>query len=134
MADKILGMLGIMRKANAIAPGEENAASAVQAGKARLLVIPNDVSEKKLDRAAKYLDGHSCAMVILPYNENEISEAVGLGGCSMAAITDIGFAVSFAKKLSENNSGYNQVYSELALKEEKIRERKMRKPGKIGKK
>ena len=44
----ILAFLGLMRRASALAIGEENASEAIGKGKARLLLLPSDGREKPL--------------------------------------------------------------------------------------
>ena len=44
MREKALKLLGLMRRANAIQPGEDRAGEAVQAGKARLLLLASDAA------------------------------------------------------------------------------------------
>ena len=50
MSDKILNMLGLMRRANAIQIGETNTGAAVRGGKAKLLLLAADASLDRLDR------------------------------------------------------------------------------------
>ena len=128
--DRILSLLGLMRKAGALVPGEDASSEAVLAGKARLLLLPCDAGEKKRGRAERYTDGRSCLLVELPYSESELSEAVGTGGCTMAAVTEIGFADSLMKKLAESDPDeYGQLSAEISGKYAKITRRKTEKPG-----
>ncbi|MDO5444741.1 MAG: hypothetical protein Q4F31_03875 [Eubacteriales bacterium] len=130
MSDKILGILGLMRKAGAIALGEDDASAAVLAGKARLLVLPSDAGDKKRERALRYLDGRSCELIQLPYSGKELSEAVGIGNCSMAAVTDIGFADSLMKQLAITDPDrYGQSADTIHEKLSRISRRKTEKPG-----
>ena len=101
MSDRILGLLGLMRRAGAIELGEDKSADAVHAGKAKLLLLSSDLPEKALRRADGYVYGHRTLPVPLPYTRDELAEALGVGGCSMAAVTDIGFADALMKQLAE---------------------------------
>lgn len=131
MTDKILGLIGLMRKASALVPGEDAAAEAVLAGKARLLLLPADSPAKKRERAERYTDGRSCRIVPLPYREAELSEAVGTGGCTMAAVTEMGFADALMKALEESDRDtYGLLAKEVHEKLDKLRQRKASKPGK----
>lgn len=111
MNDKALNLLGLMRKASSIALGEDNAGDAVRDGKAKLLLLASDASENAVKRAAGYASGRSVLTVPLPYTKEEIASAVGVGGCSMAAVTDMGFANALMELLS---AARPEVYSELA--------------------
>lgn len=130
MFDNILGMLGLMKKASAVAVGEDKTAEAVLSGKARLLLLPADAGEKKTERAERYIDGRSCEIVRLPFYENELSAALGTGSCTMTAITDLGFADSFMRRLAERNQDvYGQVAEIIHAKLLKMNRRKTEKPG-----
>ena len=109
--DKILNMLGLMRRANAIQIGETNTGSAVRAGKGKLLLLAADASDNAKSRAQGFARGRNITTVSLPYTKEEISAAVGVSGCSMAAVTDLGFANALMKALSE---AAPEVYSEAA--------------------
>lgn len=101
MSEKILSLLGLMRKAGAIEIGETNAGSAVHAGKAKLLLVASDASDNAKKRTEIYTAGRSALVVPLPFTKSEISASVGYAGCSMAAVTDIGFANALMKSLAE---------------------------------
>lgn len=109
--NKILNMLGLMRRANAIQIGETNTGSAVRAGKGKLLLMAADASDNAKGRAQGFARGRNITTVSLPYTKEEISAAIGVSGCSMAAVTDLGFANALMKALSE---AAPEVYSEAA--------------------
>ena len=111
MSDKILNFLGLMRRANAVQIGETNTGAAVRGGKAKLLLLAADASDNARSRAEGFTRGRSVLTVQLPYTKEEISASVGVSGCSMAAVTDIGFANALMKSLSERQP---ESYSALA--------------------
>lgn len=115
--NKILSMLGMMRRANAIQIGETNTGSAVRGGKGKLLLLAADASDNAKSRAEGFARGRNVTTVPLPYTKEDISAAVGVSGCSMAAVTDLGFANAVMKALSEAQP---DVYSEAA---EEVEER-----------
>lgn len=128
--ENILKLLGLMRKAGSLCLGEDDSSEAVLSGKARLLLLPSDTGEKKLLRAERVLDGRSCVPVNLPFSEMELSAAVGTGSCSMAAVTDIGFAASFMKRLAESYPDrYTKENEEIDARLARISRRKKEKPG-----
>ena len=45
MTDRILGIIGMMRKASALVVGEDQVLEAVQKGKVKVLIIPSDAGE-----------------------------------------------------------------------------------------
>lgn len=101
MREKTLNLLGLMRRANAISIGETNAGATVRAGKAKLLLLAADASDNARRRAEGFTAGRNVLTVKLPFTKEEISAHVGLNGCSMAAVTDMGFANAFIKALAQ---------------------------------
>ena len=123
--DKILNMLGLMRRANAIQIGETNTGSAVRAGKGKLLVLAADASDNAKSRAQGFARGRNVTTVSLPYAKEEISAAVGLNGCSMAAVTDMGFANALMKALSDFDPDvYSRAAGEVEERFQKAQRRK----------
>ena len=125
MREKALNLLGLMRRANAIQIGETNTGAAVRAGKAKLLLLACDASDNAKSRAAGFVHGRSTIRVTLPFTKEEISTHVGVNGCSMAAVTDIGFANALMKALLEKApERYQALAGEMAGRFEKAQRRK----------
>lgn len=125
MSDKALKLLGLMRRANAIQIGETNTGAAVRSGKAKLLLLAADASDNARSRAEGFARGRSALTVPLPYTKNEISTSVGLNGCSMAAVTDMGFANALMKLLSEQQpDNYSALAEETGRRFQKAERRK----------
>lgn len=123
--DKILSMLGMMRRANAIQIGETNTGSAVRGGKGKLLLLAADASDNAKSRAEGFARGRNVTTVPLPYTKEDISAAVGVSGCSMAAVTDLGFANAVMKALSEAQPDvYSAVAEEVEERFQKAQRRK----------
>lgn len=125
MREKTLNLLGLMRKANAIAVGETNTGGAVRAGKAKLLLLAADASDNARSRARGFTHGRDIVTVTLPFTKDEIAAHVGVSGCAMAAITDIGFANAFMKSLAAAvPEGYDESTAEIRRRFEKADRRK----------
>ena len=125
MREKTLNLLGLMRKANAIAVGETNTGGAVRAGKAKLLLLAADASDNARSRARGFTHGRDIVTVTLPFTKDEIAAHVGVSGCAMAAITDIGFANAFLKSLAAAvPDGYDESAAEIQRRFEKADRRK----------
>ncbi len=125
MREKTLNLLGLMRKANAIAVGETNTGGAVRAGKAKLLLLAADASDNARSRARGFTHGRDIVTVTLPFTKDEIAAHVGVSGCAMAAITDIGFANAFMKSLAAAvPDGYDESAAEIQRRFEKADQRK----------
>lgn len=125
MSEKSLNLLGMMRKAGAIEIGETNAGAACKGGKAKLLILASDASDNARKRAAQFVNGRKTIMIDAPYTKEEISAKVGAGGCSMAAITDLGFASAFVKGLAESEpEKYTEAAEKLGARYDKAVRRK----------
>ena len=125
MREKTLNLLGLMRKANAIAVGETNTGGAVRAGKAKLLLLASDASDNARSRARGFTHGRDVVTVTLPFTKDEIAAYVGVSSCAMAAITDIGFANAFMKSLAAAvPDGYDESAAEIQRRFEKADRRK----------
>ncbi len=125
MSERLLNMLGLMRKAGAITIGETNTGGVCRAGKAKLLLLAADASDNAHSRADGFVRGRNISTAVLPFTKDEISTHVGVNGCSMAAVTDIGFANAFAKALSQEYPGrYDALAYELSGRFSKAERRK----------
>ena len=125
MREKTLKFLGLMRRANALQVGENNTGEAVRSGKAKLLLLASDASDNARKRAESFTAGRSCLLLPLPFTKEELSAALGLGGCSMAAVTDLGFANALIKRLRElEPETYAAAAEEVARRFSKAEKRK----------
>ena len=66
MREKILNLLGLMRRANALSLGEDKALDSLKAGKAKLLLFASDVSDNARRKAENLLAGRNAQPVPLP--------------------------------------------------------------------
>ena len=99
MADKALGLLGLMRRARTVEAGTDNACDAVHAGKAKLLILSADIADNARRKAENAANGRRVLLLPVHYLRDELATALGLGDCSMAAVTDLGFANAFVQLL-----------------------------------
>lgn len=127
MKDKALNYLGLMRKANAIQIGETDTGAATRAQIAKLVLIASNASDNARSRAKGFVYGKNIPMIISPFTKEEISVHVGKPGCSMAAITDIGFADAFMKTLVQISPDYAVAAEEISLALQKSKQRKKEK-------
>ena len=125
MTDKARNLLGLMRRAAALEPGEDRSADAVRAGKARLLLFASDVSDGARRRAETLADGRSTVVLTLPGDREELGGAIGLASCAMAAVTDMGFANALMKLLTEEDSErYGEAAEAVSRRWDKAQRRK----------
>lgn len=134
MKENALHLLGLMRRANAIAIGEENTGSSVRAGRAKLLLLASDASDNACRRAEGFAAGRRLPLVGLPFTKEEFSSAVGVRGGSMAAITDLGFADALLRLLSgEEPERYAAAAAEIGRLRENERKAAKARDMRIGK-
>ena len=110
--DKALGYLGLMRKANAVAIGETDTGAAAKSGRAVLICLAADASENARRRAETFAHARAVPVTRLPYKKETISDLVGKAGCSMLAITDIGFAAAFAAALPDGDAASDHTLAD----------------------
>lgn len=128
MTDKALKMLGLMRRAGAIEIGADRSADAARAGKARILALASDAGENAAKKTEYALSGKNALKLELPFTRKELSEALGVGDCTMAVVTDLGFAEAFVKLLAEDDElKYSDAAQELERRHEKMQRRKREK-------
>lgn len=129
MKENTLNFLGLMRRASAVQIGENAAGDAVKNGKAKLLLICADASDNSKKRAETFVYGRSAMLIRLPFTKEEVSSHIGVG-CSMLAVTDLGFANAFLKKLCEIDSeAFSEASAELERRFAKAERRKAEKHG-----
>ena len=125
MSERLLNLLGLMRKAGAIEPGETNSGNVCRAGKGKLLILASDASDNARRRAESFVNGRSTVFVKVPFTKDEMAGKLGVSACSMAAITDLGFANAFMKGLSgEYPDKYTDKAAALSRKLEKTNRRR----------
>ena len=124
MKDNILSMLGLMRRASALAIGYDNTADGLNSGKVKLVLVPADASEKRKKDVELALRGRNAISVNLPYTADELAEAAGVSGCAVLGVKDLGFADSLLKKLAETDEVYAGAYEELHRRNEKAKRRR----------
>ncbi|MBQ6927177.1 MAG: ribosomal L7Ae/L30e/S12e/Gadd45 family protein [Oscillospiraceae bacterium] len=126
MADKALGLLGLMRRARAVEAGTDNACDAVHAGKAKLLILSDDIADNARRKAENAANGRRVLLLRVHYTRAELAAALGLGDCSTAAVTDLGFASAFVQALAADQpERYGEAAQELQRRNAKaVRRRK----------
>ena len=128
MDDKAMGLLGLMRRAGAIQIGEDNTGETVRAGRARLLLLAADAPENAVQRAERFSYGRRVLTVPLDYTRGELGHALGVSGCTMAAVTDIGFADALMSALKlQQPEKYGELADIMRQRQQKALRRKREK-------
>ena len=121
MTEELLGFLGLMRRAGALALGAEDAFDAARMGKARLLCLAQDAARNTRDGMKNAAAQHQPEMPLLELDADKalLGKALGCGQCAAFALLDTGFALSFCKKLGREDC--------LSALEERLAREKKRK-------
>ena len=128
MMEKVLSLLGLMKKAGAIACGEDNSIEAVRDAKAKALILASDASDNARKRAENLCSGRKLIKLDIECTKAELAWALGMSGCAMAAVCDLGFAVALVRELCRVKPGeYDEVYELLVQRYDKARRRKAEK-------
>lgn len=98
-----ISTLGLMRRAGALEIGQDRALEAVARGKAKVLILPSDCTERAKRNAQFAVEGRKNPKLIYsPWTNEEISRSLGVASCNLLAVTDRGFADSILKDLGGN--------------------------------
>ena len=97
--DKALNYMALARKARLIEVGEEPVGAVARAQKARLVVVASDATDHTWRRAQSFVAGTEQICLKVPYNKDQLGEAVGRTSLAMAAFTDPALALAFVKAL-----------------------------------
>ena len=123
--NKVLGLLGLAKKAGQLEVGEEPTGAAARARDARLLLIASDAADNSCRRLKHFADAGACLYVKLPCTKDELGSALGRTSCAMAAVTDVGFAEAIAAKLAEDDpERYGEIAQKLHVKAQRAAERR----------
>ena len=125
MREKALSLLGLMRRARAVEPGEMSTGNAVRGGKAKLLLLAEDASENARKRAETFAYGRRVITLELPFTKAELAASLGTGECAMAAVTDLGFAAGLTELLEQlDPERYGAAAEEIRRRRDKAERRK----------
>ena len=125
MADKALGLIGLMRRAGAVEIGVDNAADALRAGRAKILLVSGDAADSARRKLEHLSVGRRALIIPLSYTREELADCLGVGSCSAAAVTDIGFANALMKELAARDpERYAETAEEVERRCEKTARRR----------
>ena len=102
MNNKLLSLLGLMRRAGKLSLGFDAAADSVENGTSCLILTTADISPKTL-KELNYKINNKTDVIALNCNQDDIQHAVGKA-VKIISINDKGFAQK-AKLLMETNNG-----------------------------
>lgn len=97
-AEEALRLLGLARRAGAVAPGTDQARRAVHRGEARLILMAGDASSVQLDKIRSAMRNRPIPQGTLG-DRATLGAAVGRGSVSALAVTSASFAEQLRLKL-----------------------------------
>ena len=121
MDNKALNYMALARKAGRIELGEEPVGSAARAQHARLVIVASDASDHTWRRAKSFVAGTQQQCVKVPFNKDQLGQAIGRTELAIAAFTDPALALAFVKALG-NPEKYADVLENLDKRTQRIRQ------------
>ena len=118
--DKALNYMALARKAGRIELGEEPVGAAARAQHARLVVVASDASDHTWRRAKSFVAGTGQQCLKVPFDKDQMGQAVGRSALAIAAFTDPAMALAFVKALG-NPEKYAGVLENLNVRTQRIR-------------
>ena len=123
--ERILSMIGLAKKADMAAVGEEPVGAAARARHARVILTAQDAGDSTVRRAASFARQGACLCLSIPADKETLGRALGRTSCAMVAITDIGFAGAIVKKLAVlDPKRYGGAAERLEIKARRAEERR----------
>lgn len=120
--DKALNYMALARKARLIEVGEEPVGAVARAQKARLVVVASDATDHTWRRAQSFVAGTEQICLKVPYNKDQLGEAVGRTSLAMAAFTDPALALAFVKAL-EQPEKHKDILASLERRTQRVQQR-----------
>lgn len=127
-ANAALGMLGLSRRAGKLACGEDAVSAMVAEGKCRAIFIAQDIGEATHRKIMRH-DARVPVME-LPCDRATLGAAIGVQGCAVCAVSDMGMANAIAGKLRSVGSRNGVAAARIAGKKAHIDSRKGKKKNK----
>ncbi len=108
--DRILTAFGFALKAGKCSVGGEKCVEDIRADKAKLVIVPNDISDNTKKRIFDSCSYHNTEVLTLPCTKNELSKRFGkTSEVSCAAITDSGFVKIIDKLYTDIHTSLTEV-------------------------
>ena len=118
--DKALNYMALARKAGRIELGEEPVGAAARAQHARLILVASDASDHTWRRAKSFVAGTQQQCIRVPFDKDQMGQAIGRSALAIAAFTDPALALAFVKALG-NPEKYAGVLENLDIRTQRIR-------------
>ena len=117
-----LNYMALARKAGRIELGEEPVGAAARAQHARLVLVASDASDHTWRRACSFVAGSGQLCIRIPFDKDQMGQAIGRTSLAIAAFTDPALALAFVKALPQQES-YAKILEQLQERTKRIRQR-----------
>ncbi len=105
MNKNTLGVLGLAKRAGALAVGTNNVLDSVRRGKAKLVLIASDVSDNTKKNLSDKSSFYKVQTDTVDITAAELGKALGHGPTAAIAISDENFVIAFNKSRNDNTKG-----------------------------
>ena len=119
-----LNYMALARKAGRIELGEEPVGAAARAQHARLVIVASDASDHTWRRACSFVAGSGQICMKIPFDKDQMGQAIGRTSLAIAAFTDPALALAFVKALP-NQESYGKILEDLQQRTKRIRQRQV---------
>ncbi len=128
MDNRFLSLLGLCKRAGKLAAGETLALEALEAHKARLVIVTEDCSPRSLRKLTNAC-GQRVPLMQVTLSRAVLGSALGWEACAAVAVEDAGFAARLAELVAQAQPEYAALAEAAAARQEKLLRRKKEKPG-----
>ena len=120
--DRLLGLLGLARRAGKLEIGEALTAETVAAGKARAIFLAGDTGEATRRKVLRH--DERVPVFTVPHDKETLGASLGFPGCAVCCLTDVGMARAAAEQLAPLSEANAAAAARVAEKEARIASRK----------
>lgn len=120
--DRLLGLLGLARRAGKLEIGEALTAETVAAGKARAIFLAGDTGEATRRKVLRHEE--RVPVFTVPHDKETLGASLGFPGCAVCCLTDVGMARAAADQLAPLSEANAAAAARVAEKEARIASRK----------
>ena len=120
--DRLLGLLGLARRAGKLEIGEALTAETVAAGKARAIFLASDIGEATRRKVLRHEE--RVPVFTMPHDKETMGASLGFPGCAVCCLTDVGMARAAAEQLAPLSEANAAAAVRVAEKEARIASRK----------
>ena len=120
--DKAMNYVALAKKARLIELGEEPVGAVTRAGKARLVIVASDSGDHTWRRAKSFVSGTDQQCIKVPFDKDQLGQAIGRTALAIAAFTDPALALAFVKALGQPEK-YSAALESLDKRTKRIAQR-----------